>query len=192
MTALSESFYLMSIHNVFSWPISTFLLFSRIGKPVLDSFTQTHGIDYHKTFSPVAKFTSKRMVLALAAILNLEVHQVDVKNAYLNAELSKTVYMAQPPGFIKTSQHTKVCKLSKALYGLKQGGRCWYLRICEAFTKFGYMCCKVKHCMFYRRMDGCISIIVIAVDDLTLASDSPSLLSSCKSDLHSEFEISDM
>src|SRR5882724_11781286 len=36
MTALSESFYLMSIHNVFSWPISTFLLFSRIGKPVLD------------------------------------------------------------------------------------------------------------------------------------------------------------
>src|SRR5882724_4370884 len=37
MTALSESFYLMSIHNIFSWLISTLLLFSRIGKPVLDT-----------------------------------------------------------------------------------------------------------------------------------------------------------
>jgi len=46
--------------------------------------------------------------------------------------------------------------------------------------------------MFYRRMDGHIIIMVIPVDDLTLASNSPSLLSSCKSDLQSEFEISDM
>ena len=115
-----------------------------------------------------------------------------MKNAHLNAKLTKTVYMAQPLGFIKTSQEGKVCKLSKALYSLKQGGRCWYLWICEAFTKFRYMHCKVEHYVFYRRADGCIIIMVIAMDDLTLASNSPSLLSSCNSDLQSEFEISNM
>ena len=78
------------------------------------------------------------------------------------------------------------------MYSLKQGGRCWYLCICKAFTKFRYTCCKVDNCMFYRRVDGHIIIMVIAVDDLTLASDSPSLLSRCKLDLQSKFEISDM
>ena len=100
--------------------------------------------------------------------------------------------MAQPLGFIKAGHEGKVCRLLKALYGLKQGGRCWYLHISKAFAKFGYMCCQVKHCMFYKAMEGSIIIVIIAVDNLTLASNSPSLLLACKLDLQSKFKISDM
>ena len=100
---------------------------------VAQGFTQTYGIDYDETFAPVTKFTSTCVVLALAAIHNWEVHQINVKNAYLNAELTKKVYMAQPPSFAKVGQEGRVCRLHKALYGLKQGGRCWYLRICKVF-----------------------------------------------------------
>jgi len=94
---------------------------------VAQGFTQTQGIDYNDMFAPMAKFTSTRVVLALVAIHNWEVHQMDIKNAYLNAELTETIYMAQPPGFTQVSDTDKVCRLFKALYGLKQGGQCWYL-----------------------------------------------------------------
>src|SRR5882724_6526766 len=68
---------------------------------VAQGFTQTLGIDYNETFAPVSKFASTHVILALAAIHDWEVDQVDVKNTYLNVELTETVYMAQPPGFIK-------------------------------------------------------------------------------------------
>ena len=100
--------------------------------------------------------------------------------------------MAQPHGFIKTGDERKVCKLLKALYGLKQGGRCWYLRICKAFAKFGYTRCTVEHCLFYKKTNDGIIVVVTAVDEFTLASNSTSLLTSYKSDLQSEFDISDM
>ena len=143
---------------------------------IAQGFMQTYGIDYDETFTPVAKFASTCIVLALAAIHNWEVHQIDVKNAYLNAELTKKVYMAQPPIFAKAGQEGRVCRLHKALYSLKQGGRCWYLRICEVFAKFGYTHCPVDQCMFYKRAERAIIIIVIAVDGLTLASNCSSLL----------------
>ena len=142
---------------------------------VAQEFTQTHGIDYNDTFAPVTKFVSICIVLALVSIHNWEVHQVDVKNAYLNMELTETVYMVQPPGFVKTGHGSKVCKLVKALYGLKQGGRCWYLCSCKALAKFGYTCCQVEHCTFHKGMESGIIIVIIDVDDLTLASNSPSL-----------------
>jgi Reverse transcriptase (RNA-dependent DNA polymerase) len=61
-------------------------------------FTQIEGIDYDKTFTPVAKLTSIHTILAIAAKLNLEVQQMDVKSAYLNARLEEEIYMAPPPG----------------------------------------------------------------------------------------------
>ena len=66
---------------------------------VAQGFTQATRIDYSETFAPVAKFTSNHVILALAAHNNWEIHQVDVKNAYLNVALTKVIYMRQPPGF---------------------------------------------------------------------------------------------
>src|SRR5260370_1581827 len=87
---------------------------------VAKGFTQIPGIDYDETFSPVARFELLRLLLALAALENWEIHQMDVKLAFLNGILNEEIYMEQPQGFIAAEQENKVCQLKRALYGLKQ------------------------------------------------------------------------
>jgi len=87
---------------------------------VIKGYKQRAGLDYFDTYSPVTRITSIRLVLAIAAIRNLEVHQMDVKTAFLNGNLEEEIYMEQPEGFIVAGQEKKVCKLVKSLYGLKQ------------------------------------------------------------------------
>ncbi|KAI3788025.1 hypothetical protein L2E82_00620 [Cichorium intybus] len=65
---------------------------------VAKGFTQSYGIDYAETFAPVAKLNSIRVLLSLAANLDWPLHQLDVKNAFLNRELQEDVYMEIPPG----------------------------------------------------------------------------------------------
>ena len=67
---------------------------------VAKGFTQREGIDYNETFSPVSKKDSFRIVMALVAHYDLELHQMDVKTAFLNGDLHENVYMAQPEGFV--------------------------------------------------------------------------------------------
>ncbi len=63
---------------------------------VARGFTQTYWVDYNKTFASVAKFTSILRILALAALEDMEIHQMDVKTAFLNGELEEEIYMEQP------------------------------------------------------------------------------------------------
>ncbi|RVW56778.1 Retrovirus-related Pol polyprotein from transposon TNT 1-94 [Vitis vinifera] len=98
---------------------------------VAKGFTQSYGIDYQETFAPVAKLNTVRVLLSLAANLDWSLHQLDVKNAFLNGDLEEEVYMDIPAGLETTSNFNKVCKLRKSLYGLKQSPRAWF----ERFTK---------------------------------------------------------
>jgi len=88
---------------------------------VAKGFTQKEGIDYHETFSPVSKNDSFRIIMALVAHFDLELHQMDVKIAFLNGDLEEEVYIKQPEGFDDNTQ--KACKLNKSIYGLKQASR---------------------------------------------------------------------
>ena len=65
-------------------------------------YTQTHGIDYQETFSPVVKLNTVRVLLSLTANLDWPLHQFDVKNAFLHGDLEEEVYIDMPLGF-KTS-----------------------------------------------------------------------------------------
>ena len=69
---------------------------------VAKGFTETFGLDYHETFVPVAKINSIRVLLPLAVKLNWPLHQLDVKNAFLNGDLEE-IFMDQPPGFEEKS-----------------------------------------------------------------------------------------
>ncbi|MCH80615.1 retrotransposon protein putative Ty1-copia sub-class, partial [Trifolium medium] len=93
---------------------------------VAKGFTQRENIDFFDTFSPVTRITSIRVLISLAVIHNLIVHQMDVKTAFLNGELEEEIYMEQPEGFVIHGQEDKVCTLDKSLYGLKQAPKQWH------------------------------------------------------------------
>ena len=86
---------------------------------VVKGFSQKKGIDFDEIFSPVVKMSSIRVVLGLAASLDLEIEQMDVKTAFLHGDLDKEIYMEQPEGFKVKGKEDYVCKLRKSLYGLK-------------------------------------------------------------------------
>lgn len=87
---------------------------------VAKGFKQQVDIDFFDTFSPVTRVTSIRLLIAVAAIRDLKIHQMDVKTTFLNGDLDEEIYMDQPEGFVEPGQESKVCKLTKSLYGLKQ------------------------------------------------------------------------
>jgi hypothetical protein len=86
---------------------------------VAKGYTEKEGEDFLDTYSPVARLTTIRVLLSLAALHGLLIHQIDVKTAFLNGELEEEIYMTQPDGFVVEGHEDKVCKLYKSLYGLK-------------------------------------------------------------------------
>ncbi|GJZ64674.1 zinc finger, CCHC-type containing protein [Tanacetum coccineum] len=101
-------------------------------------FRQKKGIDYFDTYALVARITTIILLLALAAIHNLVIHQMDVKIAFLNCDLDEEVYMKQPEGFIMPGNEHKVCKLVKSLYVLKQAPKQWHQKFDEVVLSSGF------------------------------------------------------
>jgi hypothetical protein len=96
---------------------------------VARGFSQQEGEDYTETFAPVARCTSIKAIISLAASMGWSLHQMDVKTAFLNGVIEEEVYIEQPQGFEVHPIDTHVCRLKKALYRLKQARRAWYARI---------------------------------------------------------------
>ena len=148
------------------------------------------GIDYNETFTPVTKFNSIRLLLALAACYDWEIHQMDVKSAFLNGELDEEIYMRPPPGY-KAAPDT-VWRLKKALYGLKQASQEWYKTFSSELKTLGFTCIQADHCVFYKNINGHDLIIAVYVDDNLILSDSLDLVNKTKKELSSRFEMTDL
>ncbi|GJR30997.1 zinc finger, CCHC-type containing protein [Tanacetum coccineum] len=114
-------------------------------------FRQKEGIDYFDTYALVARITTIKLLLALAAIYNLVIHQMDVKTAFLNGDLEE-VYMKQPEGFVMPGNEHKVCKLVKSLYGLKQAPKQWHQKFDEVVLSSGFLLNQSDNCV-YRKFD---------------------------------------
>ena len=117
---------------------------------VAKGFTQKEGIDYTETFSPVSSKDSFRIIMALTAHFDLELHHMDVKTTFLNGDLFETVYMKQPKGFEENGKEHLVCELKKSIYGLKQASRQWYLKFDEVITSLGFVENNVDHCIYLK------------------------------------------
>jgi hypothetical protein len=116
---------------------------------VAKGYTQTYGIDYQETFSPVAKLNTMRVLLSVAANLDWPLHQFDVKNAFLHGDLKEEVYMDIPPGYMSSSTGI-ACRLQRALYGLKQSSRAWFGRFSMAMRKYGFQQSNSDHTLFLK------------------------------------------
>ena len=160
---------------------------------VAKRFTQTHDIDYQEPFAPVAEINSIRALLSLAISLDWPLHQLDVKNAFLNRDLEEEVFMSQPPGFEEHLGEEKVCRLRKSLYGLKQSCRAWFGRFGKVVKGHGYTQSQVDHTMLYMHSkEGNIAILIIYVDDIILIGDDHDELKRLKRVLADDFEIKDL
>jgi hypothetical protein len=156
---------------------------------VAKGFTQVEGIDYNEKFAPVAKFTSIHTLLALAAKNDLELHQMDIKTAFLNGELDEEIFMNLLPGFKKPNT---IWKLKKGLYGLKQASREWYKRLCTEFEALGFTQCHSDHGVFFVSRSGIFLIIIMYVDDLIILLDSMDAVKELKNQLNKCFEMTDL
>ena len=86
---------------------------------VAKGYMQKHGVNYEETFAPVVKMTTIQTVIALATAKGWYLHQMDIKNAFLQGELNEEVYMVQPPRFKLSTHPQAVYRVKKPLYGLK-------------------------------------------------------------------------
>ena len=116
---------------------------------VAKEFTQREGIDYKETFSPVVRYESLGLLLAVAAHFCLSLTQFDVSTAFLNGKLEEEIFMSQPEGFSDGSK--RVCRLHKGLYGLKQSGRKWNEHVAHTLREAGMTQLKSDPCVFFEK-----------------------------------------
>ncbi|SGY22505.1 BQ5605_C065g12802 [Microbotryum silenes-dioicae] len=130
---------------------------------------QRDGIDFTETFAPVARFSSIRSLLALAATNGLHVHQADIDKAYLHGDLDHDIWMTAPRGFDLPGD--KVLRLRRSIYGLKQAGRIWNRHIDASLRDLGYTATGTDHCVYSRLDDRQHPhYIALYVDDLLMIS----------------------
>ncbi len=151
---------------------------------VARGFNQTFGVDYNENFAPIAKFVSIHCVLALVAIKDMEIHQMDVKTTFINGDLD----MEQPKGFTQEGEHL-VCKLHKPLYGLKQSPRAWNQKLDVFLKSIEFVRSDANFSMYVAQAGDVKFFIVVYVDDLILVCNNKDKLLEVKEELSQKFEM---
>ncbi|GJS20023.1 zinc finger, CCHC-type containing protein, partial [Tanacetum coccineum] len=160
---------------------------------VIQGFRQKEGIDYFDTYAPVARITTIRLLLALAAIHNLVIHQMDIKTTFLNGDLDEDVYIKQPEGFVMPGNEHKVCNLVKSLYGLKQAPKQWHQKFDEVVLSSGFLLNQSDKCVYSKFnsfSEG--DIICLYVDDMLIFGTDRNQVDKTKKFLSSKFSMKDM
>ncbi|KAI5725973.1 hypothetical protein M8J77_022339 [Diaphorina citri] len=144
---------------------------------------------FDEIYSPVAKMTTIRTLLAVAVEKDLHLHQLDVNTAFLNGHLENDVYLYPPKGL--DVENGAVLKLNKALYGLKQASYCWNKRLNETLQNLNFKRSEKDYCLYILNNNGEMLYLIVFVDDIILASKSIDLINIVKSQIGNVFKIKD-
>jgi len=153
---------------------------------VVKGYEQQHGIDYDETFASVVKPMSYKALFAIAAALDLEIEQMDVKTAFLYGCVQEDIFVEQPHGLNDNSG--RVCKLNKALYGLKQSPRVWYKTLSTFLGEAGFTPLDADHSVFVKNS----TYIAAYVDDLLLVGPDKADIQRVKDQLSQRFSMTDL
>lgn len=153
---------------------------------VVRGFEQEYGIDYNETFASVVKPMSYKALFAIAAALDLEIHQMDVKTAFLYGDIDEEIYVEQPHELSDGTD--RVCRLNKALYGLKQSPRIWYNTLTAFLTQLGFSPLAADLGVFSK---GHV-YVAIYVDDILIAGPDLDEINQLKASLVKRFEMTDL
>lgn len=141
----------------------------------------------------MVKLTTIRVLLALAAINDLEIEQMDVTTAFLNGDLDQEIYMLIPEGLRISQNDGMVCKLRKSLYGLKQAPRQWYAKIHTFLVNdLKFSSSLNDPCLYVQKSESSILIIALYVDDLLIVGNCKSDIDKIKGELSKRFEMKDL
>jgi transposase InsO family protein len=156
---------------------------------VAQGFRQQHGVDFGETFAPVARFTTYRTVLALAAAHRWSLHQMDVDTAFLNAPMEEELYIQTPQGADGTGPR----RLLKSLYGTKQAQRNWNSTMHKFMVQEGFQSSIVEPCLYTRRGEGGkLAVVVIYVDDILITGDDNPAIQKFREQISQRFKMKDL
>ena len=159
---------------------------------VVKGYNQKEGLDYFDTYSPITRMSSIRMLIAITAIHNLEIHQMDVKTAFLNGDLDEEKYMEQPKGFIVPSQEKKVCWLVKSIYGLKQAPKQWHEKFDSVMMTNGFKINECDICVYVKNTERGSVIICLYVDDMLIMGSNNEVIKTTKKMFNNKFNMKDL
>ena len=160
---------------------------------VAKGFSQVEGVDFNKIFSPVVKFKTVWLMLALAALENWHIKSLNVRSAYLYGKLTKEIYMKQPEGFRVPGQEHKVLHLLRALHGLKQAGLAWWETLNESMKELGFEHLKSDAGIFlYQKKGTNIVVAVVYVDDTLFCGPTKAIVDEIKGLFMKKWECRDL
>ncbi|RVW28194.1 Retrovirus-related Pol polyprotein from transposon RE2 [Vitis vinifera] len=159
---------------------------------VAQGFTQHFGVDYKETFAPVAKMSTVKVLLSVAANHGWSLSQMDVKNAFLHGELEEEVYMKIPPGHPLCGDPSRVCKLNKSIYGLKQSPRAWHAKLSSILEDLGFTRSSADSSLYVQTGQTEKLMVLIYVDDLIITGSNADSIAALKKKLQGKFPVKDL
>ena len=159
---------------------------------MIKGYKQTKGLDYFDTYSSMMRINSIRMVLAISALRNLEVHQMNVKIAFINGDLDEEIYMEQLEGYSAPRQEKKVCKLVKSLYVLKQAPKQWHEKFDDVMISQRFKINECDMCVYVKDIEQGYVIVCLYDDDMLIVGTDDKMIISTKNMLNSRFDMKDM
>lgn len=152
-------------------------------------YRQIKGIDFQESFAPVVRYDSLRVLMAIAAMQDLELVQLDVATAFLNGDIDEEIYITQPEGYIIPGRETEVCKLNKSLYGIRQASRIWNLKLNSVLIAAGLRQSNADPCVYFRTDNEETVIVAVWVDDGIIAGNRMATIDKIVNTLKTSFKM---
>lgn len=159
---------------------------------------QRPDLEFTKTSSPTACTDTLRTMCAIAASQNWELHQMDVKTAFLHSNIDCTIHLSIPNGFpedklpVGVPHEELALLLDKAVYGLCQVGHLWFEHCAGAFMRLGFTQSGTGPCLFFINREGTRSWVLVYVDDFTILANSAAAMLDIKTLLLSAYDLKDL